>query len=172
MEDASSELRLFLESVCCDYFRFRYLDAGVPPENIKIRQEVPVGPNAFADIEIRAGGAPPYFLEIDTGYSRERLLESVRRKYGKPSPATDGASRILVVADESALRDRPAIERALSEALRPGLALDVWDERHLLRLLGERFGVALDTLQEDDLLALRVAVDHAKGVYAFGDAFQ
>jgi class 3 adenylate cyclase len=172
MEDASSELRLFLESVCCDYFRFRHLDAGVPPENIKIRQEVPVGPNAFADIEIRAGGAPPYFLEIDTGYSWERLLASVRRKYGKPSPATDGASRILVVADESALHDRPAIERALGEALRPGLALDVWDERHLLRLLGERFGVALDTLQEDDLLALRVAVDHAKGVYAFGDAFQ
>src|SRR4029450_4743748 len=135
----------------------------------------------------------PYFVEIDTGYSRERVLASVRRKYGKPSPATDGASRIVVVAgddalppppapagasplvagaDVDALRDRPAVERALREALRPGLDLEVWDERHLLRLLGERFGVTLSTLQEEDLLALRAAVDRAKGVYAFGDGFQ
>jgi class 3 adenylate cyclase len=172
MEDASSERRLFLESVCCDYFRFLHLDAGVPPENVTIRQEVARGPGAFADIEVRAAGTPPYFVEIDTGYSWGRLLESVRRKYGKPSPSTNGASRIVVVADENALRDRPAVERALREALRPGLDLEVWDERHLLRLLGERFGVALATLREDDLLALRTAVDRAKGVYAFGDGFQ
>src|SRR5262245_21893021 len=146
MEDASSELRLFLESICCDYFRFRHLDAGVPPEDINIRQEVPVSSKAFADIEIRAGGAPPYFLEIDIGYSLQRLLESVRRKYGKPSPVTDGASRLLVVADESALRDRSTAERTLREALRPGLALELWDERHLLRLLSERFGVALSAV--------------------------
>ncbi len=42
----------------------------------------------------------------------------------------------------------------------------------LLRLLGDRFGVSLGTLGEDDLLALRNAVDHAKGVHAFGDGFQ
>lgn len=172
MEDASSELRLFLESVSCDYFRFRHLDAGVPPADILIRQEVPLSANAFADIEIRAGEAPPYFLEIDTGYSLQRLVESIRRKYGKPSPATDGASHLLVVADESALRDRPTVERTLREALRPGLALELWDERHLLRLLGERFGVSLNAVQEDDLLALRGAVDRAKGVYAFGEGFQ
>ena len=58
------------------------------------------------------------------------------------------------------------------EALRPGLALEIWDERHLLRLLGERFGVSLSALSEDDLLALRNAVDHAKGAHAFGDGFQ
>src|SRR5262245_14461544 len=171
MEDASRERRLFLESVCCDFFRFRHLDAGVAPENIKIGQEVALGPGAFADIEIRANGAPAYFVEIDIGYSRGRLLESVRRKYGKPSPATDGASRIVVVTDEDD-RDGPAVERALREALRPELALEVWDERHLLHLLGERFGVTLDTLGEDDLLALRAAIDRAKGVYAFGDGFQ
>src|SRR5262245_11389711 len=153
MEDASRERRLFLESVCCDFFRFRHLDAGVAPENIKIGQEVALGPGAFADIEIRAGGAPAYFVEIDVGYSRGRLLESVRRKYGKPNPATDGASRIVVVINEDG-RDRPAVERALREALRPELALEVWDERPVLHLLGERFGVALDTLGEDDLLAL------------------
>jgi adenylate cyclase len=172
MEDVSSERRLFLESVCCDYFRFRHLDEGVPPESITIRQEVALSPGAFADIEVRAGGAPAYFVEIDTGYSRARLLESVQRKYGKSNPATDGASRIVIVADEDALRDRPAVERALREALRPQLALEVWDERHVLQLLARRFGVALDTTGEDDLLALRAAIDRAKGVYAFGDDFQ
>jgi len=172
MDGDSSERRLFLESVCCDYFRFLHLDAGVSAENVMIRQEVALGPGAYADIEVRASGTPPYFVEIDTGYSRARLLESVRRKYGKPSAATDGASRVVIVADEDALHDRPAIERALQEALRPGLDLEVWDERHLLRLLGERFGVALAALGEDDLLALRAAVDRTKGVYAFGDGFQ
>jgi len=172
MDGDSSERRLFLESVCCDYFRFLHLDAGVPAENVMIRQEVALGPGAYADIEVRASGTPPYFVEIDTGYSRTRLLESVRRKYGKPSAATDGASRVVIVADEDALHDRPAIERALQEALRPGLDLEVWDERHLLRLLGERFGVALAALGEDDLLALRAAVDRTKGVYAFADGFQ
>ena len=112
MEDASSERRLFLESVCCDYFRFRHLDAGVPAENVMIRQEVALGPGTFADIEVRASGTPPYFVEIDTGDSRGRLLESVRRKYGKPSPATDRAARVVIVADEAALRDRPADRRA------------------------------------------------------------
>jgi class 3 adenylate cyclase len=172
MEDAASERRLFLESVCCDYFRFLHLDGSVPPENIVIRQEVPLHSGAFADIEVHASGTPPYFVEIDTGYSRRRVVESVRRKYGKPSPATDGASRIVIIVDEDALGDRPAMDRALREALRPGLDLEVWDERHLLRILGERFGVALATPGEDDLLGLRAAVDRAKGVYAFADSFQ
>ena len=172
MEDASSELRLFLQGICCDYLLFRHLDQGVPPEAIRIRQEVALGAGAFADIEVRAGQAPPYFVEVDTGYSRERLLQSVRRKYGKPVPATDGAARVVVAADGDALGNRTAVERSLREALRPGLELEIWDERHLLRLLGERFGVSLGTLGEDDLLALRNAVDHAKGVHAFADGFQ
>jgi class 3 adenylate cyclase len=158
--------------MCCDYLLFRHLDEGVPPEAIRIRQEVALGGGAFADIEVRAGQAPPYFVEVDTGYSRERLLQSIRRKYGRPVPATDGAARVVVATDGHALGDRMAVERLLREALRPGLALEIWDEHHLLRLLGGRFGVALDALGEDDLLALRDAVEHVKGVHAFGDGFQ
>ena len=172
MDDASSELRLFLQGMCCDYLLFRHLDEGVPPEAIRIRQEVALGGGAFADIEVRAGQAPPYFVEVDTGYSRERLLQSIRRKYGRPVPATDGAARVVVATDGQALGDRMAVERLLRETLRPGLALEIWDEHHLLRLLGGRFGVALDALGEDDLLALRDAVEHVKGVHAFGDGFQ
>ena len=172
MEDASSELRLFLQGMCCDYLLFRHLDEGVPPEAIRIRQEVALGGGAFADIEVRAGQAPPYFVEVDTGYSRERLLQSIQRKYGTPVPATDGAARVVVATGGQALGDRTAVERLLREALRPGLALEIWDEPHLLRLRGGRFGIALDALGEDDLLALRNAVDHVKGVHAFGDGFQ
>jgi class 3 adenylate cyclase len=78
----------------------------------------------------------------------------------------------VVATGGQALGDRAAVERLLREALRPGLALEIWDEPHLLRLLGGRFGIALDALGEDDLLALRNAVDHVKGVHAFGDGFQ
>jgi class 3 adenylate cyclase len=172
MEDASSELRLFLQGICCDYLLFRHLDEGVAPEAIRIKQQVVLGAGVFADIEARAGQAPPYFVEISTGYSRDRLLESIRRKYGKPVPVTDGAARVVVAADEGALGERTTVERLLREALRPGLTLEIWDERRLLRLLGERFGVSLGALGEDDLLALRNAVDRAKGIYAFGDGFQ
>ena len=172
MEDASSERRLFLESLCCDYFRFLHLDAGVPPEDVVIRQEVALSGGSFADIEVRSSGTRPYFVEIDTGYSAGRLVESVRRKYGKPCHATDGASRVVVVVDEAVLHNRPAVERALREALRPELDLEVWDERYLLGLLSKRFGVTLATPREDDLLALRAAVDRAKGLYAFADDFQ
>ena len=171
MEDASTELRLFLQGICCDYLLFRHLDEGVPPEAIRIRQEVALGAGAFADIEVRAGQAPPYFVEVDLGYSPERLLQSVRRKYGAPVPATDGAARVVIAADGDALGDRPAVERSLRKALRPGLALEIWDQHHMLQLLGKRFGVPLGALGEDDLLALRDAVDHTKGIHAFGDGF-
>jgi class 3 adenylate cyclase len=172
VDDPSSELRLFLQGICCDYLLFRHLDDGVPPEAVRIRQEVALGAGAFADIEVRAGGAPPYFVEVDTGYSPARLLQSVSRKYGKRVAATEDATHVVVVADAGALGDRPAAERALHEALAPGLALETWDERDLLRRLGTRFHVPLAGLGEDDLLGLRNGVDRAKGVYGFGEAFQ
>ena len=58
MEDPASELRLFLQGICCDYLLFQHLDAGVAPEAIRIRQEVALGNGLFADIEVRAGQTP------------------------------------------------------------------------------------------------------------------
>ena len=78
------ELRVFLESVVCDLCRFRHaVDDGVPPAGTQIHQEVRLGPGAFADIRIAAGDLPPYFVEVDYGYSRERVVESIRRKYSR-----------------------------------------------------------------------------------------
>ena len=172
MEDASSELRLFLQGICCDYLLFRHLDEGLSPESIRIRQELAVGNGAFADIEVRAGQSPPYFVEVDTGYSPERLLQSIRRKYASPRPATDGAERLVVVVDGHAGDDLASMERSLRGSLRPDLSLEIWPERHLLQLLGKRFDVALGAVGPDDLLTLRNAVDRAKGLHAFGDGFQ
>src|SRR5262245_14588107 len=150
---------------------FRHLDEGVPPEAIRVRQEVALGGGVFADIEVRAGQASPYFVGIDTGYSAERLLQSLRRKYSAPLPGTDGAARVVVAVDGGA-DDLAEVEREVQKSLRSGLALELWDEPHLLRILGERFGVALGGLADNDLLTLREAVDRAKGIHAFGDDFQ
>src|SRR5258705_7468263 len=134
---------MFLQGICCDYLLFRHLDEGVPPEAIRIRQEVALGAGAFADIEVRAGQAPPYFVEVDVGYSPERLLQSVRRKYGASVPATDGAARVVVAADGDALGDRPALERSLRKPLRPWLALEVGDQHDIRTLIGKRLAFPL-----------------------------
>ncbi len=60
----------------------------------------------------------------------------------------------------------------LRASLRPGLELELWDERRLFDAIDKRFGLRLDALREQDLLGLRSALDRAKGVYAFGDEFQ
>ena len=58
----------------------------------------------------------------------------------RPSPPPTAPSGSWWPTTDDALGDRAAVERLLRLALRPGLALEIWDERHLLRLLGERFG--------------------------------
>ena len=146
MEDASSELRLFLQGICCDYLLFRHLDEGVPPEAIRIRQEVALSAGAFADIEVRAGQAPLYFVEVDTGYSRERLLDSIRRKYRTLVPASEGAARVVVVTDGDALGDRSVLESLLREALRPGLALEIRARRQSVHQAAEYLSLSLDML--------------------------
>ena len=78
-------LRLFLESVCCDLCRFEHVATEhIAPEDVVIRQEVAVGPSAFADIQVTPRGTAPYFVEVDYGYTPERLIESLRRKYSEP----------------------------------------------------------------------------------------
>jgi hypothetical protein len=171
MDGASPEFRLFLEDVACELFFFDHVAGGVPPESIDIHQEVYLGPDAFAEIRVKAGEAAPYYVEIKPGYSGERVLESIARKYGAGGPASDGAARLIVLADASVLANA-ALERALRASLRPGLELELWDEQRLFDAIDKRFGLRLDALREQDLLGLRSALDRAKGVYAFGDEFQ
>ena len=167
-----TELRLFFEDLACDLFFFEHVAAGVPPEAIAIHQEVFLADDRYADIRIRAGDAPPYWVEIDLGYTAARLVGGIERKFGRGASATRHASeRIIIVADSAVLRDS-SVERAMRAALRPGMQLELWDEQRLLDAAGKRFGLRIENLREDALLALRAASDHVKGVHAFGDAFQ
>ena len=170
MNDDLGEVRLFLEGVTCDLHFFEHLAEGLPPETIRIRQEVYRGPHAFADIEITTGNAEPYFVEMDIGYSRERILESLRRKYSAASLPTN-ASRVIVVVDSVLVVTDRELERTIREQLRPGLKLQLWDERQLLDRFAKRFGITASALTEAHLLDIRQAIDHAKGVHAFGDTF-
>ena len=75
-----------------------------------IRQEVAVGPSAFADIQVTPRGTAPYFVEVDYGYTPERLIESLRRKYGEPNEATAAASKVVLVIDVNGRKGWPGLE--------------------------------------------------------------
>ena len=74
-EEDYFELRLFLEELVCDLCRFTHVaELGIKPQEVRIRQEVSVGsPDAFADIFIEVPGHLSYFVEVDYGYSAERI---------------------------------------------------------------------------------------------------
>jgi class 3 adenylate cyclase len=163
------ELRVFLEGLICDLCRFRHaVDDGVPPAAIQIHQEVRLGPGAFADIRIAAGDLPPYFVEVDYGYTRERVVESMRRKYSRRTPPSDGASKVILLLDSALVSEQSALEAELRDILAPGLGLEVWDERELLTVVRKTFGVEVPTLAEDRLLELGQAIDRARAADAFG----
>lgn len=165
------ELRVFLESVVCDLCRFRHaVDDGVPPAGTQIHQEVRLGPGAFADIRIAAGDLPPYFVEVDYGYSRERVVESMRRKYSQRAPASEGASKVIVIVDAALVPEQSALEAEIRGVLAPGLSLEVWDDRQLLTIFRKTFGPELPALAGDRLLEMGQAIDRARAAEAFGTA--
>jgi class 3 adenylate cyclase len=170
-ETDARELRIFLESVICDLCRFLHAARdGVSPAETQIHQEVRLGPGAFADIRVAAGGVPPYFIEIDVGYSRSRVIESMRLKYAGRTPASEGAAKVIVVVDRELASASPSLDAELRALLAPGLDLEIWDDRHLSRLIRDTLGLDISRFVEDQLLELRQAVDQAKAVHAFGPA--
>ncbi|MDZ4796775.1 MAG: hypothetical protein SGI92_01330 [Bryobacteraceae bacterium] len=47
-----------------------------------------------------------------------------------------------------------------------GLELESWDEKRLLSMVRDLFGVEVDSFSEQHVLELRLAVDQAQGRYA------
>src|SRR5262245_27836200 len=80
------EFRLLLEELCCDLCRFEHVTRdGLVPEAVRIDREYWLGsPGAFADIRVAPSGQPPYFVEVKYGYTNERLVRHLARKYGSP----------------------------------------------------------------------------------------
>src|SRR4030095_15662450 len=79
---------------------------------------------------------------------------------------------VIVVVDSAIVQPDRGLESAIREPLRPSLPPALWTERQLLVRLAWRCGVTTNALTEAYLLVIRQAIDHAKGVYAFGDDFR
>jgi len=168
-ETDARELRIFLTSVLCDLCRFLHAARdGVPPAETQIHQAVRLGPGAFADIRVAAGSVPTYFIEVDVGYTRSRVIESMRLKYARRTPASEGARKVIVVVNRSLASASPSLETELRSLVDPSLDLELWDDRHLTRLIRDTLGIDISRFAEDQLLELRQAVDQAKAVHAFG----
>ena len=167
------ELRLFLEEICCDLCRFLHVARdGARPEDVCINQEVYLGtPGSFADIQVKAPGARPYFVEIKHGYTPDKVIRHLGRKYGTRTPATDGASKLILVIDSGCCENWPDAEAEIKSVLQPELDLEIWTEERLLSLISEQFGLRIDSLAEESLVGIREAIDRAKGRHAFGESF-
>jgi class 3 adenylate cyclase len=166
-----AEMRLFLEEVSCNLCRFQHVtDEGVAPENVRIDVECHLGqPNSFADIRVQALEKPAYFVEVKYGYSAERMLSSLARKYGPGSPGAQEASKLILVIDAQNHANWAEVEERIKGVLRPGLELEVWNEQRLLQLIAQRFGLELGTVSAAKLLDVRDAISAAEKRYVLGD---
>src|SRR5262245_31846354 len=156
-----TELRLFVEELCYYLCRFQHMvHDHVPAAAVRVNQEVYLGtPGAFADIRVQVQGAAPYFVEIKYGYPREQIVRHMRRKYGVETPITRTASKVIVVIDAPTRQAWTTVERDLGACLGSGLSVEVWDERHLITLIGDRFGIQVDSIAESNVVALRAGID-------------
>jgi hypothetical protein len=165
------EFRLLLEELCCDLCRFEHVTRdGLAPEAIRIDREYWLGsPGAFADIRVAPSGQTPYFVEVKYGYSNERLVRHLVRKYSVPASSNAAAaSKVVLVVDCLARADWQRLQADLVSQLARGLQLEIWDEPRLLALLADRFNVSIPAITTDNLLDVRQAIDRAKGFHAFG----
>ena len=169
------EFRLLLEELCCDLCRFEHVTRdGLAPEAVRIDREYWLGaPGVFADIRVAPAGLPPYFVEVKYGYSNERLVRHLGRKYTTlVSSNAAAASKVVLVVDRQSRAEWERIERDLSAQLAHGLQLELWDESRLAKLLADRFNVNIPAITTDNLLEVRQAIDRAKGFHAFsGSSF-
>lgn len=169
-ESYLSEMRLLLEELSCDLCRFEhFIRDGLSPENVHIDREFYLGVcGAYADIRVMPKDLPPYFVEIKYGYSDESLLSHLKRKYGQETAPTAGVSKVILVVDKEGRGNWPALAAELPRCLRPGLALELWDEARLGDMMHQHFRVRIRAITPENLLEVRQAIDRSKGFHAFG----
>lgn len=164
------ELRLFLEDICCDLCRFIHSAGGtIEPELTMINREAYLGvEGAYADIRVAPPGSAPYFVEIKYGYQFEELPRVFARKYGQPTIELSGASKIVLVVDTDAEEGWRDVEDNLRDSLKNILPLQVWNWRKLATRINRCFETSIESLNEESLLEVRIAIDRGKGFHAFG----
>lgn len=165
------ELRLLLEDLCCDLCRFEHLQHdGISPEHVLIDREFNLGtPGAFADIYVRPAGKRPYCIEVDYGYSRQTMLQSLKRKYAQDIPLVRECAKVIVVVDAEERSDWEQLQQQLGGSFLPDLPFEVWNEARLLTLIQNVFGVKINSMSATNLLNVRDTINRAKGALAFGD---
>lgn len=168
------ELRLFYEELATALCRLRHAsELGAPSSAIRIRHEYWLGAaNAFADLRVEAPGGEVYFIELKLGYSGPRAIDSIRRKYSDPRPAFADASKVIVIVDCHTPAVLAELQQALAAAVRPGLALELWDEARLRAMTGELLGLTLPAPTPATVAEARRALDDALGRHALGDQFR
>jgi class 3 adenylate cyclase len=170
-ESNFGEFRLLLEELCCDLCRFEHvIRDGLAPEAVRIDREYWLASSgAFADIRVAPSGQPPYFVEVKYGYTNDKLVRHLARKYASPaSTSAAAAKKVVLVVDRAARAGWKLLEQELASRLHQGLALEVWDEDRLLSRLADGFGINVPEITAENLLDVRQAIDRAKGFHAFG----
>lgn len=166
----SNQLRLLLEEICCDICRFRHANqnASAIPKLQIIREFYLGSPGLFADILVVTESTPPYYVEVKYGYPTATLLAHLRRKYNNPKAKLGDVRGLIVVAEAESEAARLALEQELAQSLLPGFKIEVWDEKRVLSLLLEQFGVEVASLKFANMREIREMIERAKGFHAFG----
>jgi len=165
-----SELRLFVEDICCDLCLFHDSSRSDQPlEAVSIDREYYLGmPSTFADIRIKPAESAPYFIEVKIGYPDGVLVRHLVRKYGADTPQVREASRIILVIDAERRTGWAATEAEIRQGLNPALTLEVWNESDLQASIRDRLGVNIGAITDQHLLDVRDRIESALGFHAFG----
>ena len=165
------ELRLVLEEICCHLCMYEHIvRGGARVGSVRIRRDFDLGiPDAFADIRVQAPDASPYFVEVKYGYSRNKLLSGLRRKYGVDPPGAADATKLVLVVDTDSYQDWSSLEVEIERCIPDHLKLEVWNQKHVLSLLKDALGVQIDAISQSNILDVREAFTYAKGRLAFGE---
>jgi class 3 adenylate cyclase len=117
-----------------------------------------------------APNGPPFFVENKLEYTPADLVARIRRKYGTASAAWRGAQRLAILLDRAAVPAGTDIDGALRAAA-PGLAVEVWDVKDLLRRIRETFGAEITSISRASLLDVRTAIEQAQWQTAYDGKF-
>ncbi len=173
MSLTTQELRLFLEELCCELCRFRYMqEAALPPDALRIEREYALAPGGpYADVHVcsttPSRGPSPHFIEIKFGVPDDELLSRLRLKYGRSLPGHSLATHLIVVLDLQNRSDATGLLRAIRSAVIPSLSVEVWDEPRLLSEIEHTFHVRAPAIDEVHLLDMRDAIQREMAGYAF-----
>jgi len=166
-----SELGSFVDEICADLCRFEVaVTTGCAPSAISIEREVMLAPEAHADIRVSPPNGPPFFVENKLAYPVADLVARIRRKYGNPSPAWQGAGRLAVLLDRAAVPASTDVDAALRAAA-PGLTVEVWEVTDFLRRIREAFGAEISAVSRATLLDVRSAIEQAQWRTAYEGKF-